>query len=105
MQNDSSYHHGDLKRTLVHAAREQLAQEGADSLNLRALARKLGITHPAVYRHFADKEALLEAVAEQGFEEFTAALGGALELGFPDYQSKLRALVAAYIDFAVAHPE
>lgn len=103
--NDSTYHHGDLKRTLVSAAREQIAQAGAESLNLRALARTLGITHPAVYRHFADKEALLHAVAEQGFEEFAAALGTTLEEEFTDYESKVRAVVAAYIDFAVMHPE
>ena len=68
------YHHGDLKNALVRSARAQIAEGGAAALNLRALAREVGVTHPAVYRHFASKEVLLEAVAQEGFEELADAL-------------------------------
>ena len=70
----SDYHHGDLKNTLVRSARAQIASGGAAALNLRALAREVGVTHPAVYRHFASKEVLLEAVAQEGFNELADGL-------------------------------
>ena len=100
----TEYHHGDLKNALIKAAREQLAQEGPASLNLRALARSLGVTHPAAYRHFRDKGALLEAVAEQGFLELAGRLREhrATERGA---EARLRALVVAYIGFAEEHPD
>lgn len=98
-----NYHHGNLKDALVMAARTQVAAEGAASLNLRALARELGVTHPAVYRHFKDKDALLEAVAQRGFEalanELHASGGG------EGLEKRLSALTRAYLDFAMANPE
>ena len=101
----STYHHGNLKRALVRAARAQVADRGAASLNLRALARTVGVTHPAVYRHFSNKEALLEAVAEQGFEELAAALTQAVDKNQDGTQPTLQALTRAYVDFAAANPE
>jgi len=61
------YHHGDLRRALLDAALELLAREGASALTLREVARRAGVTHAAPYRHFTDKQALLAAVAEEGF--------------------------------------
>lgn len=101
---DTTYHHGQLRQALIRAAREQLERDGAAALNLRALARGLGITHPAAYRHFRDKSALLEAVAEQGFLE----LAEQLRKGRTDQHGKegqLRGLAWAYVGFAVEHPE
>ena len=63
------------------------------------------MTHPAVYRHFAGKEALLEAVAEQGFTEFAAALATTVATPYDDRRARLFALTTTYIDFALAHPE
>ncbi len=103
--SNSTYHHGDLKNSLIAAAREQIEKDGATSLNLRALARTLGVTHPAVYRHFADKEALLEAVAEQGFEKLAAQLAAAVAEEYEDAEPRLHALATTYVDFALAHPE
>lgn len=102
---ETSYHHGDLKRTLVAAAREQIATAGVASLNIRALARAIGVTHPAVYRHFADKEALLEAVAEEGFVELTTALTAATTSHHTTEKSRLHALATAYIEYALIQPE
>lgn len=98
-----NYHHGNLKNALVEAALAQVSREGAASLNLRALARSLGVTHPAVYRHFANKEALLEAVAQHGFETLATTLEDAV--AETSSEETLEALITAYVGFAAAHPE
>lgn len=103
MRAKETYHHGDLKTALIEAARAQIAKEGAASLNLRALARDLGVTHPAVYRHFKDKDALLEAVAQQGFEDLADALHR--ESGSGGAEQRLRVCTEAYMRFALQNPE
>jgi len=55
-----AYHHGDLRNALLTVALERLGLEGADALNLRKLAARVGVSHAAVYRHFADKQALVQ---------------------------------------------
>lgn len=101
---DTTYQYGQLRQALIRAAREQLERDGAAALNLRALARGLGVTHPAAYRHFKDKNALLEAVAEEGFVELAERLraGGA---GQPGREAQLKRIATAYVEFAVEHPE
>lgn len=99
-----SYHHGDLPNALVTAALELVQSEGIEALTLRAVARRAGVSEAAPYRHFADKDALLAAVAEQGFvslkREMDAAAAHAVEA---DPLSRLRRLGAAYVRFAVEH--
>ncbi|RKH53199.1 TetR/AcrR family transcriptional regulator [Corallococcus llansteffanensis] len=97
------YHHGDLRQALVDAAVELITEEGFSALTLREVARRAGVTHAAPYRHFADKEALLEAVSQQGFRamahemrERMARVSGPLE--------QLSAAGVAYVLFAVRHP-
>ncbi len=68
------YHHGALRQALVAAALEILEQEGLGALGLRAVARRVGVSQTAPYRHFADKAALLAATARAGFEALDAAL-------------------------------
>ena len=102
--SSATYHHGDLKNALVRAARVQIAEKGAASLNLRAVARVLGVTHPAAYRHFANKEALLEAVAQEGFDELADALHKSVE-GEKGLERTLYALADAYLNFALENPE
>ncbi len=63
------YHHKDLKASLVAAAREHLEESGVESLSLREVSRRLGVSHAASYRHFKDKAALLAEVAIVGFVE------------------------------------
>src|ERR1700722_8995056 len=75
------YHHGDLSRALVDAARRILEAEGAAALSLRAVAREAGVSPAAPYHHFKDKTELLEAVAHGGWEEgseIIAEAGGAV---------------------------
>jgi AcrR family transcriptional regulator len=63
----SKYHHGDLRGVLIAVATELLAEEGVHTLSLRKIAQKAGVSHNAPYMHFADKEAVLAAIAEEGF--------------------------------------
>jgi AcrR family transcriptional regulator len=65
----SRYHHGDLRTTLLRAAETHIALEGTERLSLRALAREAGVSATAPYRHFDDRQALLVALATEGFEE------------------------------------
>src|ERR1700759_3881967 len=71
------YHHGDLSRALVDAARRLLEREGPSALSLRAVAREAGVSPAAPYHHFKDKSELLDAVAMEGFERLKAALAEA----------------------------
>jgi AcrR family transcriptional regulator len=102
-QTPQRYHHGDLRRALLDAALRIAAQSGPGALSLRELARCAGVSHAAPYRHFASREALLVALAVEGFtglhEEMEA---GARAARTP--LERLRALGVAYVRYAVAHP-
>ena len=67
------YHHGDLRRALVDEALVLLAESGDGGFSLRELARRVGVTANASYRHFANKDALLQALAAEGFRRLSAA--------------------------------
>lgn len=71
------YHHGDLRRALVDAARRILENEGPNALSLRAVAREAGVSPAAPYHHFKDKGELLDAVALEGWDALGEALAGA----------------------------
>ena len=73
----SSYHHGNLRQVLLTEARQQLHESGADKLSLRALARAVGVSQTAPYRHFADKETLLVSLMTDGFLELDRCVGTA----------------------------
>jgi AcrR family transcriptional regulator len=90
------YHHGNLRAALLDEAERRL---GDGELSLRELARAVGVSHGAPRRHFADKQALLDALAEGGF----ARLGRALEADGQDFTSRLAALARAYVRFATEH--
>lgn len=93
----------DLRSRLVDEAVELLEREGPDALTLRRIARAAGVSHMAPYRHFADKEALLAAVAETGFRELSASM----ELGAAKAataQERMRAIGMAYVQFARSRP-
>ena len=97
---DRPYHHGRLRTELLAEAERTLREQGIEALSLRDLARQAGVSHAAPRRHFADRQALLDALAEAGFarigDEVCAAIDGAGE----DYEARLRAAAAAYVRFA-----
>jgi AcrR family transcriptional regulator len=98
------YHHGDLRQALVRSALEILVSEaGVAGLSLRAAARRAQVSAMAPYRHFADKEALLAAVAEYGFRELAARLTAATAAA-ADPRVGLGALGVAYVLFAREQP-
>ena len=97
------YHHGDLRQALVRSALEILSEAGVGGLSLRAAARRARVSAMAPYRHFADKEALLAAVAEYGFRELAARLTAATATA-ADPRAGLAALGVAYVLFACDQP-
>lgn len=97
-----AYHHGDLKEALIEAALKILRSEGLEALTLRAVAREVGVTQAAPYRHFADRRALVAAVAERGFVWLQEAM---LE-GIRSAQGRagLRQVAVAYVRFGLDNP-
>lgn len=97
-----AYHHGDLKRALLEAALQMLDEEGAEGVGLRELARRVGVSPAAPYRHFRGRQALLEAVATEGFRRFSAMMA-AKEQDLPEAE-QLPAMAEAYVRFALVQP-
>ena len=102
-QTARPYHHGNLRSELLEHAERVLASRGAAALSLRELARDIGVSHAAPRRHFADKQALLDALAEDGFDRLGDALRAALARAEPAFEPRLTALASAYIRFATRH--
>ena len=96
------YHHGNLRAALLARAEETLSQEGAGELSLRELARQVGVSHAAPRRHFPDKQALLDALAEDGFERLGRDLREALDAAGERFEDRLLAFAQAYV--ALRHP-
>jgi AcrR family transcriptional regulator len=73
------YHHGNLRTEFLDAAERSLRAHGVEQLSLRDLARDIGVSHAAPRRHFADRRALLDALAESGFVRLGATLRAAVD--------------------------
>jgi AcrR family transcriptional regulator len=99
-----NYHHGDLRNTMIEAALSILKNKDIDQLSLREVARLSGVSHTAPYRHFADKTALLTAVAEEGFIGFKQHLKKAVNCAESDPIKGLQAAGIAHVQYALAHP-
>jgi AcrR family transcriptional regulator len=97
------YHHGNLRAALLERAEETLAERGSRALSLRRLARDIGVSHAAPRRHFADKQALIDALTESGFDRLGRGLDAAIAGAEPDFTVRLTALACAYVDFATEH--
>src|SRR3984893_7499965 len=97
------YHHGDLRRALVQEAVRTIQAKGVDAFTLRAVGLKLGVSRTALYRHFADKAALLAAVAGEGFHTLRVQLVEAWEQGGRGVEA-FEAMGTAYVRFAMANP-
>lgn len=99
-----SYHHGDLRQAMVTAAVRVVIRKGPQAVSLRALARQVGVSPRAPYRHFPSKEALLSAVAAEAFRRYETYLNQVLATAGPEPLERFRARGRAYVGFAVAQP-
>ncbi len=98
-----NYHHGNLRAALLQTAGEILEQDGPDRLSLRAVARQLGVSHSAPYRHFATRKDLLAALAAEGFRAMSKATAKARDAAGPE-DNTINWMGLAYIDFALKNP-
>jgi len=99
-----SYHHGNLPAALRNVAKELIAERGLERFTLREVARRIGVTHVAAYRHYVDRRALLAAVAENGFHQLRRRLEGARKKTPAALAPRLRAILAAYLHFCWDEP-
>ena len=97
------YHHGNLRAALLEASLAVLAESGVADFSLREVARRAGVSPTAAYRHFADREALLAALALEGFQQLAASQQKVLARHPGDPAAALQALGEAYIQFAMTH--
>jgi AcrR family transcriptional regulator len=98
----ATYHHGDLRAACLRAAMELLEEGGEAALSLRAVARRAGVSPAAPYRHYADREALVSAVAAVGYRELAERLVAAHP--FPSTPEQLASVAVAYVQFALERP-
>ncbi|MEM1191346.1 MAG: TetR/AcrR family transcriptional regulator [Pseudomonadota bacterium] len=100
-----AYHHGNLRAKLLEEAIDQLRDTPPEQLSLRAIARALGVSQTAPYRHFDDKEALLAAIATQGYERLLERLRAARDSSGDRAAVQLHAVARAYVDFAATEAQ
>lgn len=94
------YHHGNLRAELLDHAEQALRDGGLADLSLRELARRAKVSHAAPRRHFPDKQALLDALAQEGFERLGRELEAAAAGSGSTFADRVRAFARAYVTFA-----
>lgn len=99
----SSYHHGDLRAALIEEGLSQIGERPAEKVSLREIARKVGVSATAVYRHFPNKAALLGALCEVGSRKLTRSFDEVIE-ATPGGIATFEAMGRAYVRFALANP-
>lgn len=102
MSQSAAYHHGNLRAACLRAARELLEEDGSAGLSLRAVARRAGVSATAPYRHFADRDALVSAVAAEGYRELAECLTA--DHPAPSTSDDLASVAVVYVRFALDHP-
>ncbi len=99
-----SYHHGNLRKALLDAGVALIQEAGPQNFTIREAARRAGVSHNAPYRHFRNKEKLLEAIAVEGFERLTAAMKQRAAPGRTAAE-RLALCGCGYVDFALNWPQ
>jgi AcrR family transcriptional regulator len=99
--NERRYHHGNLRDALLTQAVQTLRDRGVAELSLRELSREIGVSHGAPRRHFSDRQALLDALAETGFHRLGEELRAAVDDAGEDFRASLSAAARAYVGFAI----
>lgn len=98
------YHHGDLANALLAAAEALIAESGPEAVSFRAVARRVGVTGPAAYRHYTDKYDLYSHLAARGFDALTVAMRDAISRHPKGSVEALIAAGQAYVAFVTARP-
>ena len=104
------YHHGNLREALIDAAADLVAEQGSDAVVLREVSRRVGVSHNAAYRHFADRDELLDAVSGRAMSRFGELMARRIGEAAPGRRGKaaaearLKASGRAYVEFATTNP-
>jgi len=103
LQDSPTYHHGDLRNALLAAVGDIVEENGVANVSLREAARRAGVSHSAPAHHFGDKEGMLAAFAERGFDILAGEMAAARDAD-PDaaVYNRLAAVGAAYVRFAIS---
>ncbi|WP_435663979.1 TetR/AcrR family transcriptional regulator [Hoeflea sp.] len=105
LKTKDSYHHGDLRAALIKAGEAELAESGVKGFSLRAVAKRVGVSHSAPAHHFGDANGLLDALATEGFRRFLAAMEARQKTVISgDPRQQVLASGLGYLDFAVSSP-
>ena len=104
MKKDKQFHHGDLKPALLKAARELLDEEGEIGVGVRAVARKVGVSHAAPVNHFKDRQALLTALTAELIDDVRVDIDKRLADVSKDPVARIEAIANAFIDYGALHP-
>ncbi len=99
------YHHGDLRQEILCAACDLLEENNIASLSLRAVAKKVGVSHTAPYRHFKDKESLLAGIAGIGFDQLSTQIADAVASYPDDPVMQLQEAGHRYVQLALSCPQ
>mgnify|MGYP002633390065 CR=1 FL=1 len=99
------YHHGNLRKTLLNEAGVLIAEQGIETLSLRKLAEKVGVSRTAAYHHFKGKDDLLCAIAAESFRSRRERLISQLKGSQLSEREKLNHYVCDYMSFATCNPE
>ena len=100
-----SYHHGDLYQSLLQASTLIIREAGVEGLSIRTLADRVGVSRTAPYHHFRDKQALLSALALQGFRQYSQQIEVLFCDPHLDGEQRLEQFVRHYLTFALENPE
>lgn len=104
MTKDKQFHHGDLKTALLRAARDLLDEGGEAGVGVRAVARKVGVSHAAPVNHFKDRRALLTALTAELIDDVRADIDLRLKDVPRDPVVRIEAIANAFIDYGARHP-
>lgn len=104
LNKQGNYHHGDLRRAVIDMALQLIADQGIESLTLREIAQRVGVSRMAPYRHFENKAVLLAVLAQEGFQALYIHLQKVLAQSSDQPLERLQELGVAYILYAVENP-